>query len=110
MSRIQTISNADIWPTINANEQRRTELFDWLHANGIDHSDIPIDRPLTIEPTDKGQLIRYTVLLRNDHGRHYLADPDHPEKGAAREGRTVPLLVPLPDSWPQPVARAEPTP
>lgn len=116
MTGIQVISNPDIWPTIADDQQRRTELFDWLRANGIEPNDIPIDSEVTVEPGDCGSAVRHThvirhaVYLRNEHGHHYLADPDHPEKGAAREERALPLVVPLPDTWPQSVQRAEPEP
>lgn len=109
MTDAQIISNPDTWPTIANDQQLRTELFDWLRANGIEPNDIPIDSTVTIEPGDCGSavrhthFIRHTAYLRNEHGRHYLADPDHPDKGAAREERTVPLIVPLPDTWPQPI-------
>lgn len=107
----QIISNAVTWPTIGADEQRRTELFDWLRANGIEPNDVPTDSTVTIEPGDCGSAVRHThvvrhaVYLRNATGFHY---EDPATNGAAREDRTVPLIVPLPDGWPQAVSPIEP--
>lgn len=105
---IQIISNGDIWPTISDNPMLRSQLLDWLSANSIDPNEIPIESPVTIEPGDSGHRIRYTAMLRNANGRKYLIDPDNPDKGVAAEERTVPLVVPLPDAWPQPVKPVEP--
>lgn len=101
----QIISDRDIWPVISSDKQRHTEILDWLRANGIDPNDVSADSTVTIEPTTDGHLIRYTALLRNAAGHHYV-DPNDPDERPAREERTAPLAVLLPDTWPQPVLRA----
>jgi hypothetical protein len=106
---VQIISDADIYPGILADEKRHNELLTWLRANGIEPNVIPADSTVSIEPDVGGHVIRHAVYLKGDGGRYYVADPDDLNKGAATEERAVPLTVPLPDSWPQPVQRAEPT-
>lgn len=103
----QIISDPSTWPTISSNKQRLTELLTWLRANDIEPNDIPTTSTVSIESTNPrgGQLIRHTAYLRNSAGRHY-TEPD--ADTAAQEERTVLLTVPLPDSWPQPVAPIEP--
>ena len=61
-------------------------VADWLRANGIEPTDVPINGPIAID----GQCIRYTALLRNEDGRHYV----DPETGdVACEERTAQLTV-----------------
>lgn len=105
---VQIISDGDIWPTISRNPMLHSQILHWLRANNIDPSDVPTESPVSIEPGNGGHVIRYTAMLRNANGRKYLVDPDDPDKGVAHEERTVPLLMPLPDTWPQPVAPVQP--
>lgn len=75
---------------------RRDALCDWLTANGINPADVPIDGDLTIVDTNDGRAIRVEVELRSEDGRVLLDEREHQ---AAREVRTVPLLVEPPDWW-----------
>lgn len=75
---------------------RRDALCDWLTANGIEPRDVPIDGDLTIVDTDTGRAIRVEVELRGENGQVLLDERQHQ---AAREIRTVPLLVEPPDWW-----------
>ncbi|MFE7780347.1 hypothetical protein [Streptomyces nigrescens] len=90
------LNDADIWPTI-AGTPRQQQLCDWLddngiNDNGINDNDVTVHDPLTVETLPDGQrIIRYTVYLRNEDGHRYV-DPDDPDQ-AAREERTVPLVV-----------------
>lgn len=102
---VQIISDGSIYPGIRADEQRHNELLNWLLANGIESNDVPTDSTVSIEAADNGHVIRHTVFLRNAAGDSY---EDPATNNAAREERATPLTVPLPDSWPQPVARPEP--
>lgn len=77
---------------------RRDALCNWLTANGINPADVPIDGDLTIIDTDTGRAIRVEVELRGEDGRVLLDEREH---RAARELRTVPLLV-EPPSWFEP--------
>lgn len=105
MTPVQIISDANIWPTIRRDEQRLAELLAWLRANGIDPNEVPDTSTLSIEPCSSGHLIRYTVYLLNAEGHRY-ANPG--SDYAASEERIAALVVPLPDTWPQPVLRAAP--
>lgn len=61
-------------------------VADWLRANDIEPTDVPIEGPIAIEHGH----IKYGALLRNRDGRHYV----DPETGdAAREERTTLLKV-----------------
>jgi hypothetical protein len=95
-SKTQTVYTPDMWPDL-VETGRREELCQWLHANGIDPDDVPINAEISIEPTKpKGaQLIRYTVYLRDTNGRKYCGPATD---DAAQEERTVPLLV-QPPRW-----------
>lgn len=75
---------------------RRDALCDWLTANGIDPHDVPVDGDLTIVDTDAGRAIRVEVELRGENGGVLLDERQHQ---AAREIRTMPLLVEPPDWW-----------
>lgn len=75
---------------------RRDALCNWLTANGINPADVPIDGDLAIVETDAGRAIRVEVEVRNEDGRVLLDEREH---RAARELRTVPLLVEPPDWW-----------
>lgn len=75
---------------------RRKELCDWLTANGIDPADVPIDGDLTIVDSGTVRAIRVEVEVRGENGRVLR---DEREDRAARELRTVPLLVEPPDWW-----------
>jgi hypothetical protein len=75
---------------------RRDALCDWLTANGIDPHDVPVDGDLAIVDTDAGRAIRVEVELRSEDGRVLLDEREH---RAARELRTVPLVVEPPDWW-----------
>lgn len=73
-------------------------LQDWLHANGLDPRDVDI-APIAIEQHNGGQrVIRYTAALRDADGHRYR---DPVTSGAAREVRTVPLLVEPPQDFEQ---------
>lgn len=98
---MHTISNAGLWPQISSNPHRVDELFNWLRVNGIEPDDIPVDTTMTVEAANReGELvIRYEANLRNTDGRLYLADPDDPDSGPAREQRVTPLKVAPPTHW-----------
>ncbi len=101
----QIVSTGSGWPSIRDDAQRHDELLVWLRANGIDPNDVPIDSTIGIAPTDGGHVVKHTVFLRNDAGRHY----EDPATGdIAQEQRATPLTVPLPDTWPQPVGPIQP--
>lgn len=64
-------------------------VANWLRANDIDPSDVPIEGPISIERDPlEGRSIRYAAMLRNQEGFHYA---DRATGAAAREERTVPL-------------------
>ena len=67
-------------------------VADWLRANDIDPNDVPINGPIAIDEAtaDRGRLIRYTAMLRNEAGRHYA---DESTGDVAQEERVVPLAV-----------------
>jgi len=68
-----------------------TAVAEWLRANGIDPSDVPIEGPIAIERDQLGKWsIRYAALLRNEDGHRYV---DPATDDAAREERTTPLKV-----------------
>ena len=72
-------------------------LQDWLRANGLDPRDVDL-APITVEQQDGRRMIRYTAALRDAAGYRYR---DPVTDGAAREERTVPLLVQPPQDWAQ---------
>ncbi|MDQ1037274.1 hypothetical protein QFZ75_003690 [Streptomyces sp. V3I8] len=88
----ETVYDADTWPVV-ACSGRLPELRDWLRANGVDPSDVPVHEDITVEPLTldgTGRVIRFTAYLRNAAGRLYL---DEATGDAAREERIVPLVV-----------------
>lgn len=87
----ETVYDADTWPFVACSE-RLPELRAWLRANGIDPSDVPVYEDIAIEQSTPGgdRTIRFTAYLRNADGRLYL---DEVTGEAAREERTVPLVV-----------------
>lgn len=93
----ETVYDADTWPVVACSD-RLPELRDWLGANGIDPSDVPVHEDITIEPLtfDGGRAIRFTALLRNAEGGKYL---DEATGDAARDERIVPLVVDPPPHW-----------
>lgn len=93
----ETVYDADTWPTV-ASSDRLPELRAWLRSNGIDPEDVTPRADITIEPLTLGgdRAIRYTALLRNAEGHKYL---DEATGEAAREERTVPLVVDPPPHW-----------
>lgn len=79
------------------NEGRREALCQWLTANGINPSDVPIDADLTITTEPDGtRLIRYEAFVLDADG-HRIVD----ERGqdVAIETRTTRLNVEPPDWW-----------
>lgn len=64
----------------------RAAVAAWLRANGINPDDVPVEGPITIDE----QQIRYTAMLRNETGHHYVDDSTGE---AAREARTAPLAT-----------------
>ncbi|WP_448334028.1 hypothetical protein [Streptomyces sp. DSM 41534] len=64
-------------------------LHAWLRSNGLEPRDVDL-APITIEQRDGKAVIRYTAALRDADGHRYR---DPVTDGAAREERTVPLLV-----------------
>lgn len=61
-------------------------VADWLRANDIDPSDVPIEGPIAVE---QGH-IRYTAHLRNEDGHKYV---DQTTGDVAQEDRTTLLKV-----------------
>ncbi|MDX3232971.1 hypothetical protein [Streptomyces sp. ME19-01-6] len=89
MTEARTVFHSDQWDHILEAGQLPA-LQDWLRANGVDPRDVDI-APITIEQHNGGQrVIRYTAALRDAEGHRYR---DPATSGAAREERTVPLLV-----------------
>lgn len=88
------ISNPTIW-RLHCSQGRRDAVCDWLKANGLDplavlstHDTIVEDAP------DGGRRIRCHVI----------------EQDAARPvEKTVPLVVPVPNSWPHYTAPGMPS-
>ncbi|MFD8384312.1 hypothetical protein ACFV2X_38320 [Streptomyces sp. NPDC059679] len=70
-------------------------LQDWLRANGIEPENVDRTEPITIEQRDGQPVIRCTVFLLTADGHKYR---DPVTDGAAREERTVPLLVEPPEA------------
>ena len=66
-------------------------VVDWLRANDIEPTDVPIEGPITIE---QGR-IHYAALLRNEDGHRYV---DERTGDAARESRTAELKVQPPEN------------
>ena len=75
---------------------RRKELCDWLTANHINPSTVPVKGDLTIADVDGQRVIRYEAMLISPDGRLMLDDRG---EDVAIETRTVPLLVEPPDWW-----------
>lgn len=70
-------------------------LQDWLRANVLEPRDLDL-APITIEQRNGQRVIRYTAALRDADGNRYR---DPATGGAAREERTVPLLVEPPQEF-----------
>jgi hypothetical protein len=64
-------------------------LHDWLRANGLEPRDVDL-APITLEQENGAAVIRYTAALRDADGHRYR---DPVTDGAAREERTMPLVV-----------------
>ena len=73
-------------------------LHAWLRANGLDPHDVD-KAPITVERQDDKAVVRYTAALRDADGYRYR---DPVTDGAAREERTVPLLVEPPMEFGEP--------
>lgn len=94
---IRTVFHPDRWHHLLAAGQMPA-LHDWLRANGLEPRDV--DRaPITVEQQDGQAVIRYTAFLRGQDG-HLYRDPV--TDGAAREQRTVPLVVEPPGEFGRP--------
>ncbi|GAA3374681.1 hypothetical protein [Streptomyces racemochromogenes] len=86
--------------------ERREAICNWLTANGIDFTDIPLDGRI-IEDQAAG-VIRYEVVIRDLPSGGILAERlpngqrviSPPPPNPWRETREVPLLVPAPDRFP----------
>lgn len=77
-------------------DSRSKELCDWLTANHIEPSTVPIHGDLTLGTEDGERVIRYEAMVRTADGRLMLDDRG---EDVAIERRTVPLLVEPPDGW-----------
>lgn len=94
---IRTVFHPDRWHHLLAAGQMPA-LHAWLRANGLEPRDV--DRaPITVEQQDGQAVIRYTAFLRDGDG-HLYRDPV--TDGAAREERTVPLIVEPPEEFGKP--------
>lgn len=93
---ITVVFHPDRWDRIVASDQVPA-LRDWLRQNGLEPRYVD-KAPITVEQEDGKALIRYTAFLRDADGRWYR---DPVTDGAAREERTVPLLVEPPEDWAQ---------
>ncbi|HEY6116454.1 MAG TPA: hypothetical protein VI172_10885 [Candidatus Dormibacteraeota bacterium] len=69
----------------------------WLHLNGIDPRDVPLDSEMVIEDSAFGMVIRYTAYLYDADGHRYV-DPDAPDFAASQD-RTAVLRVAPPAEW-----------
>lgn len=77
-------------------EDRRTELANWLTANGIDPRDVLVDADLSIIDTDNGRAIHYEATVCDTTGRLVI---DARGDRLATEMRTVPLQTEPPKWW-----------
>jgi hypothetical protein len=92
---IRIVFHPDRWHYLTPDQV--SALQDWLRANGLDPRDV--DRaPITAEQQDGQRVIRYTAFLRDTDGYLYR---DPVTDRAAREERTVPLVVEPPEDWTQ---------
>lgn len=94
---ITVVFHPDRWDRIVASGQLDA-LQDWLRSNGLEPRDVDL-APITIEQQDGKTVIRYTAALRDAAGHRYR---DPVTDGAAREERTVPLLVEPPQEFGKP--------
>ncbi|CAM5503103.1 hypothetical protein SANTM175S_10342 [Streptomyces antimycoticus] len=94
---IRTVFHPDRWRRI-LDLGQLPALHDWLRANGVEPRDVD-KAPITVEGRDGQRVIRYTALLRDADGYRYR---DPVTGGAAREERTVPLLVEPPVEFGEP--------
>lgn len=93
---IRTVFHPDWWDRILEGGQLPA-FQDWLRANGLDPRAVD-QQPITIEQQDGKPVIRYTAYLLTADGRKYR---DPATDGAAREERTVPLVVEPPEEFGQ---------
>jgi hypothetical protein len=81
---------------LGPSEERRLAICDWLTANSIDPSTVPLHSELHVETKPNGtKVIRYEAFV-TEEGRKvasYTLD-------AIRETREAPLLVEPPEHWP----------
>ena len=78
-------------------DSRRAALCDWLTANGINPSTIPVDADLTIDThPDNSRHIAYEAFVLNQDGNIMV---DERGTGPAIEKRTTPLLLDPPTLW-----------
>jgi hypothetical protein len=82
---------------IQTDWSRRTELCDWLTANGIAPNTVPIDGDLLIVDTEDGRTIRYETFVRAKTGAKVM----DPRGSEAYETHTVPLKT-EPPAWFEP--------
>lgn len=90
------ISSPALW-RLHQVEGRADAVRDWVHANGIDPNVVSVGHNVTIEDGPDGQVIRCTVIKRNENGRPYATADGAP----AVEERTTPLVVEPPEGWPK---------
>lgn len=75
---------------------RTFAVANWLMANNIAPSDVPIHSTIAVVTAENGtQTIRYDAYLRDEHGR-IRCSGDEP----VQERRVVQLVTPLPDQLP----------
>ncbi|MEU1908416.1 hypothetical protein [Streptomyces hygroscopicus] len=96
-SDITVVFHPDRWDRIVASGQLPA-LRDWLRQNGLEPRYVD-KAPITIDRQDGKAVIRYTAALRDAEGYRYR---DPMTDGAAREERTVPLLVQPPVEFGEP--------
>lgn len=78
-------------------ERERMALCEWLTANGIDPTHVPIDSAFAIDDqTDGKRLIRYVEYVLTADG-HKQVDPEHPESSWKRPA-SAPCVV-EPPAW-----------
>lgn len=73
-------------------DPRTPHLLEWLKANGVDISAMPIQQRISVDATEQGKVIRYVSYVTNPDGTQ-LREGD----SQVYEARTVPLLVDPPD-------------
>lgn len=79
---LNTFHRSSRWPV----------MIDWLKANGINPSDVPLATPVTVEESIRRKpVIRYWVYVRDEDGKKLVAD-DEP----VMEEQSTPLMVSIP--------------